>query len=249
MRLHLYLARCGIASRRKAEEFIQEGRVTVNNKVVRTLGTVIDPEKDQITFDGKKVTESELKIFRFWKPRGLECTLKPHSSRETLADVQDFLQMRIFSVGRLDVDVSGILILTNDGEFAEKLQHPRYEVPRTYVARVEEKLSREALMKLLTGVQLEDGLGQALEANIISHPSRVVRSLIGSSHSSEDTIELVVTEGRNRFVKRILDAVGHPVIALSRIGFGNFNLDGLKEGEIIELSSDEVKQAKSISKN
>lgn len=222
-----------MASRRKAEELIVSGAVRLNGRVVRELGTKIDPTSDTVVVSGKVLQREAPVLYRFHKPRKVVSTLADPEGRTCIADFVSELPERLFPVGRLDYDVSGLLLLTNDGELAERMLHPRFGARRTYWAKVQGKLSGEALHRLVRGVRLKDGRGRALEARTLP-ASKLRESLLGRrpEKGESDFLELVVTEGRNHFVKRLLEAVGHPVLSLSRVGYGDYRLEKLRPGEL-----------------
>jgi len=235
VRLQKFLAESGVASRRKCEELIVSGVVKVNGEVVEILGSKVDPEKDKVTVQGKGVMRiNKKRIYLFFKPVNVITTVSDPQERPCVGDYLKNIPERVFPVGRLDFDVTGLLILTNDGDFAEKLLHPRYEVERKYWALVEGDVTPDELSELCEGIELEDGIGQASAARILQQ-SPESRQRVGSVRGDESLVELVVTEGRKHFVKKILGAIGHPVIKLCRVSFGEYELGDLKPGEIVEF--------------
>jgi len=228
MRLQKYLSRAGAASRRQAEHLIEGGRVQVNGEVVTVLGSRVDPERDQVALDGRPVELLAPRFIVLHKPPGVLTTERDMRGRRTVYDVlpEDMVGLRY--VGRLDLPTEGLLILTNDGDLASRLLHPSAEVEREYEATVKGVVSAETLKRLTTGVDLEDGPARALRAATLERLERSSR------------ISLVLTEGRNREVRRMLRAVGHEVLALLRIRFGSLELGGLGRGEWRELTEDEV---------
>ena len=221
MRLNAYLARAGIASRRRADELIKDGRVRVNGEAGQ-LNTFIR-RGDRVEIDGKQVTAQRLAYVLLHKPAGTVTTASDPNGRPTVVDLIN-LPERVVPVGRLDADTTGALLLTNDGPLAHTLAHPRYGVEKTYEAEVEGEPNEAALHALAAGVELEDGP---------TAPARV-RRLAPSS------IELTVHEGRNRQVKRMCIAVGHPVRRLHRSGYAGLTLEGLEPGRWRELEPSEV---------
>jgi 23S rRNA pseudouridine2605 synthase len=221
MRLNAYLARAGLASRRGADELIKAGRVRVNGRLGK-LNTFVAVQ-DVVEVDGRLVREQTLAYVLLHKPAGTITTARDPHGRPTVVDLVRH-GARVVPVGRLDVDTTGALLLTNDGELAHRLAHPRYEVDKVYEAEVEGEPSKEALERLSDGVELEDGP---------SAPARV-RSL------ERRLIELTVHEGRKHQVKRMCEAVGHPVQRLHRSRYAGLTLDGLEAGQWRELESDEV---------
>jgi 23S rRNA pseudouridine2605 synthase len=225
MRLAKHLAHAGVASRRAAEGLIGEGRVTVDGAVVT------DPARDvtgreAIAVDGEAVRDSGARVvYAVNKPPGVVSTARDTHGRRTVVDLVPSAQ-RLYPVGRLDADTTGLILLTNDGDLAYALTHPSFEVPRTYRARVEGRLAERALRALRDGVELEDGR---------TAPARVRR--VGPHE-----IELTIHEGRKRQIKRMLDAVGHPVVALQRVAFGPLRLGELGAGRHRRLTAAEVQR-------
>jgi 23S rRNA pseudouridine2605 synthase len=223
MRLNAYLARAGVASRRGAEDLIRAGRVRVNGEVAG-LVTFVEP-RDTVEVDGSPIEPEPLTYVLLHKPAGVVTTARDPQGRPTVVGLVGH-ERRVVPVGRLDADTTGALLLTNDGPLAHRLMHPRYEVDKVYEAEVEGEPSDEALAQLAEGVELDDGR---------TAPARVRR--LGPS-----LVELTIHEGRKHQVKRMLQAVGHPVRRLHRNRYAGLTLDGLAPGEWRELTSDEVKR-------
>jgi 23S rRNA pseudouridine2605 synthase len=223
MRLNAYLARAGVASRRGAEELIRSGRVRVNGEVAG-LATFVEGN-DRVEVDGSPVEPEPLTYVLLYKPADVVTTARDPQGRPTVVGLVGH-ERRVVPVGRLDADTTGALLLTNDGPLAHRLMHPRYEVDKVYEAEVEGEPGEDALARLRKGVELEDGLTAPAEA-----------ALAGPS-----LVQLTIHEGRKHQVKRMLEAVGHPVIRLHRKGYAGLTLDGLGPGEWRELSADEVKR-------
>jgi len=223
MRLNAYLARAGVASRRKADELIKAGRVTVNGERGE-LNTFVE-RRDRVEVDGEGVTAQELAYVLLHKPAGTVTTANDPQGRPTVVDLVDVPE-RVVPVGRLDVDTTGALLLTNDGPLAHRLAHPRYGVEKVYVADVEGRPAASALRALSEGVELEDGMTAPATVRRLA-PSRV---------------ELTLHEGRNRQVRRMLEAVGHPVRRLHRSVYAGLTLEGLEPGAWRELEPSEVKR-------
>jgi 23S rRNA pseudouridine2605 synthase len=230
VRLHKLLARSGVASRRKCEELMLAGEVTVDGEVVTRLGTKVDPTRAVIRVEGRRLPPMSPNVYLVLnKPVGVTSTMSdPHAAR-TLSDLVADRPERLFHVGRLDTDTAGLLLLTNDGEFAQRMAHPSYEVDKTYVAEVEGRVSRDTLATLLAGVELDDGPVTVSAA-----------TLVGEGARDRSIVELVIHEGRNRIVRRLLDHVGHPVRKLTRTGIGPVGVTGMKPGELRELTGDEL---------
>jgi 23S rRNA pseudouridine2605 synthase len=225
MRLAKYLAHAGVASRRAAESVIADGRVSIEGEVVTDPARAVE-QNARVTVDGKPLSGVEPRVtYALHKPVGVLSTARDTYGRATVLDLVPAAGARLYPVGRLDADSSGLILLSNDGELANRLTHPRFEVPKTYHARLGGRaVDEQALRRLREGVELEDGL---------TAPARVRR--LGPHE-----IELTIHEGRNRQVRRMCDAVGHPVRELRRERFGPLRLDGLKEGQHRRLSEREV---------
>ena len=221
MRLNAYLARAGIASRRKADELIKAGRVVVNGEPGQ-LNTFVE-SADRVEVDGRAVARQRLAYVLLNKPAGVVTTASDPQGRPTVVGLVEH-ESRVVPVGRLDADTTGVLLLTNDGALAHRLAHPKYEVEKVYEAEVEGDPSGEALRRLAEGVELEDGATAPARARRLG-PSRV---------------ELAIHEGRNRQVKRMLEAVGHRVRRLNRSRYAGLTADGLEPGEWRELTADEI---------
>ena len=217
MRLNAYLARAGIASRRKSDDLIKAGRVLVNGEPGQ-LNTFVE-RGDRVEVDGEEVRPQRLAYVLLHKPAGVVTTASDPEGRPTVVDLVEH-DVRVVPVGRLDVETTGALLLTNDGELAHRLAHPKYEVEKVYEAAVEGEPSDETLLRLAEGVELEDGL---------TAPAGVRRV-------RPSAIELSIHEGRNRQVRRMLDAVGHPVTRLHRSRYAGLTLDGLAAGDWRELT-------------
>jgi pseudouridine synthase len=231
-RLHKYLARCGIASRRKAEELILQGQVKVNGIVVNELGSKIDPEQDTVTIKGKKVNEKEKYTYiKLYKPEGYVTTVKDQFNRKTVMDLIN-IKERIFPIGRLDYNTSGLLLLTDDGNLANKLMHPKYRIYKTYEAEISGRVSKDSLDLLRSGVII-DGYKTA--------PARVK---ILKEFQNTSIVQISIHEGKNRQVRKMFETVGHKVIKLKRISFGNIDLSNMKPGEWKYLTHHEIKYLK-----
>ncbi len=231
IRLQKLLAQAGVASRRRCEELMLAGEVEVDGEVVTRLGTKVDPRTAVIKVSGRRLPPvSEHVYLVLNKPRGVVSTMSDPEGRRTLSDFVANRPERLFHVGRLDTDTSGLLLLTNDGEFAHRMAHPSFEVEKTYVAEVAGRIAKGTVADLLAGVTLEDG------------PVEVRRARVLATAADKSIVELVIHEGRNRIVRRLLDHVGHPVRQLSRTRFGPIELGTLAGGTLRELSDDELGQ-------
>ncbi|MDX6357140.1 MAG: rRNA synthase [Nocardioidaceae bacterium] len=229
IRLQKLLAQSGIASRRKCEELMLAGSVEVDGEVVTRLGTKVDPHTAVIRVDGRRLPPVSAHVYLVLnKPTGVVSTMSDPEGRPTLTDYVADRPERLFHVGRLDTDTDGLIILTNDGDFAQKLAHPSYEIDKTYVAEVAGAVSRATLDRLRKGVTLEDG------------PVQVSRAKVISTHGEKSIVELVIHEGRNRIVRRLLAEVGHPVQRLTRTRIGPVGLGQLKQGRLRELDRAEL---------
>ena len=232
MRLAKYLAHAGIASRRRAEALVRSGRVTVGGEIVTDPARDVD-EASGVAVDGDPVAAAEERVvYALNKPPGVVSTARDPGGNPTVVSLVDDPR-RLYPVGRLDADASGLILLTNDGELANRLTHPRYEVPKTYRVRVGSPPVREpALRRLREGVELEDGM---------TAPAKVRRV-------SSDTLELTIHEGRNRQIKRMCEAVGHRVVALRRTRFGPLALGDLEPGASRRLSAAEIERLRKASR-
>ena len=231
MRLNAYLARAGVASRRKADELIKAGRVTVNGEPGQ-LKTFVSG-RDRVELDGRPLEKQRLAYLLLHKPAGVVTTASDPQGRPTVVELVADHETRVVPVGRLDADTTGALLLTNDGELAHRLAHPRYEVEKVYEAEVEGDPSDETLHRLERGVELDDGR---------TAPARVKR--LASSR-----VELALHEGRKHQVKRMLEAVGHPVTRLHRSRYAGLSLEGVEPGEWRELEPGEVARLQSLGRS
>ena len=231
------MSRAGIASRREAEKLIAAGHVRVNGIVITELGTKIDPSKDKVFFKGKLVQISAKKVYYILnKPRGYISSVKDDRGRKTVVDILSDVPERIFPIGRLDYQTEGLLLLTNDGEFMNKLLHPKYEIEKTYVAKIEGLITKEDMFKLADGVQLDDGKTAPADVYLDSYDKAAKRSIV----------EITIHEGRNRQVRRMFQALGYGVKALKRIVFAGLTLHGLKRGEYRQLTETELRRLKRL---
>lgn len=232
IRLQKLLAQSGVASRRKCEELILAGEVEVDGEVVTRLGTKVDPRVAVVRVSGRRLPPISPHVYLVLnKPRGVVSTMADPQGRRTLSDViADSAPQhgRLFHVGRLDTDTSGLLLLTNDGDFAHRMAHPSFEVDKTYVAEVDGVVTRATLQQLRDGVTLEDG------------PVAVSDVKVMTQGAGRAIVELVIHEGRNRIVRRLLDHVGHPVRRLTRVAIGPVSIGQLRSGAVRDLTLDEL---------
>ena len=236
MRINKFLALCGIGSRRAVEEFILDGKVKINNKVVTNLATDIDTDKDKVLLNNKKVAPILKHLYiALHKPKGCVTTVSDDKGRKTVLDYVDakYKQKRIFPVGRLDYDTEGLLILTTDGETTNRMMHPSNNLPKTYVARIEDEVAEAELEKLRRGIEVDGAK---------TKPCKVRRLEILDEKFTR--IEVVITEGRNRQVRRMFEAVGKTVEFLKRTAIGEVKLGGLSRGEVRELTGREIEYLK-----
>jgi 23S rRNA pseudouridine2605 synthase len=238
-RLQKVIAQSGITSRRKAELLIVEGKVKVNNKVVTELGTKVSPE-DRIEVDGVPLEKEQSVYYLFYKPRGVISSVKDDKGRKVVTDFFPEIEERIYPIGRLDYDSSGAILLTNDGEFANLVMHPKYGVEKVYVAKVKGIPSKIELRMLLKGVKDKGEVLKALRYKVLSVDKKKDTSLL----------ELTLREGKNRHVRRMMEQIGYPVIKLKREQYGTLTLDGLRVGEFRKLTPKEINQMRNLaSKN
>ncbi len=229
VRLQKLLAQSGVASRRKCEELMLAGRVEVDGEVVTRLGTKVDPRTAVIRVNGRRLPPVSPHVYLVLnKPRGVVSTMSDPEGRRTLSDFVEDRPERLFHVGRLDTDTEGLILLTNDGDFAQRVAHPSYELDKTYVAEVPGPVSKATVRRVRDGVTLDDG------------PVEVSAFKVVSEHKDKAIVELVIHEGRNRIVRRLLDEMGHPVTRLTRTAIGPVALTGLRPGELRELTRDEL---------
>ncbi|MHA0855496.1 pseudouridine synthase [Paenibacillus sp. CMAA1364] len=229
-RLQKILAQAGIASRRKCEDLIVAGKVEVNGEVVTALGTKADPDQDIITVSGKPIRNEKKVYIVMNKPKGVITSASDPEGRKIVSDYLRDVKERVYPVGRLDYDTEGLILLTNDGEFANLLTHPKHHVPKTYMATVKGVPHGSDLDKLKAGIMLEDGM---------TAPAEVEYKDIDTA-KKEATISITIYEGRNRQVRRMFESIGHPVIKLKRIAFGELLLQNLKRGLFRHLTKKEI---------
>lgn len=233
-RLQKVLSHAGIASRRRAEEMILAGRVRVDGEVITTLGVRVDPGKHKITVDGTPVAAESKATYLLNKPLGTVSTVRDPKGRPTVRELLKDVPERVYPVGRLDADTTGVLLLTNDGELSFRLTHPRYGVKKTYQAVVKGKAEAEVARRLSLGIRLDDG------------PTAPARVRIIWSKPDRSLLELELHEGRNRQVRRMCHAVGHPVMQLTRVKFASLSAQGLTPGAYRLLTPEELRALRSL---
>lgn len=232
-RLQKYMARCGVASRRKCEEIILANRVEIDNIIVNELGAKVDPDKNQVKVDGKIIAPEEMKLYiALNKPTGYLSTVKDDRGRKTLLDLVK-VEERIYPIGRLDYDTSGLIFLTNDGEVYNNVIHPRVSIDKTYIAEVKGIISADGIKKFKDGIDIGDYTTAPGTCEVVS------------KGNNKCTLKIKIHEGKNRQVRRMCDAVGHPVVKLKRVSIGKIYLDkNLKEGSWRHLTSKEIEYLK-----
>jgi 23S rRNA pseudouridine2605 synthase len=232
-RLQKVLARAGIASRRASEELIKSGRVRVNGRVVTELGTKVDPHKDRVEVDGKRLVAEKPVYYVVHKPREMVTTLDDPEGRATIADLLGRIPERVVPVGRLDYHTSGALLVTNDGDMIDALLRPKSGVPKIYAAKLQGHLDVEELDALRNGVVLDDG-----------YRTKKAEVFVLREERTHTWIHMTLTEGKNRQIHRMGDAIGHRVMRITRQSFAGISIEGLRPGEYRELKRDELQQLK-----
>lgn len=231
IRLQKFLANSGVASRRKCEELILEGKISVNGKVVQELGTRIEPDVDKVTYCGKLIRNTEEHVYILLnKPIGYVTTTKDQFNRDTVLDLVK-VKEKVLPVGRLDMYTSGAIILSNDGEFIYKITHPKYEVEKTYNVTLKGQITDEEVEKLKNGVQIEDYITGKAKVKIL----RI------DKEKSLSRVEIIIHEGKNREVRKMCEAIGRKVLALHRTKIGNISVKDLRLGTWRYLKPNEIK--------
>lgn len=233
-RLQKFMASCGVASRRKCEEYILEGKVKVNGVLVRELGTKVIPGKDIIEYNGKEIIPEEKKVYIMLnKPEGIITSVKDEKDRKTVIDIIN-IKERIYPIGRLDYDSSGLLLLTNDGDIYNKIIHPRVKMIKRYIAVVKGEFTNSEINKFKKGVDIGGYITAPASIKVIKF------------EENKSTVEIGIHEGKNRQIRKMCSALGHDVIALKRVAIGNIKLGYLKRGEYRELTKEELEYIKSL---
>ncbi len=235
-RLQKIISQAGVASRRHAEELILAGRVTVNGRVVAELGAKVEPGRDIVAVDGRPLAGEEKVYVLLNKPRGVVTTLSDPRGRKTVADLVAAIPVRLYPVGRLDYNTEGLLLMTNDGELTHALTHPSHGIDKTYIATVAGRPSEEKLDRLRMGITLDDG---------VTAPARV--KLTGYDQAKDAaTLQIIIREGRNRQIRRMCEAIGHPVVKLKRTEFAFLTLEGVRRGRYRELTPEEIARLRQL---
>lgn len=241
LRINKYLASCGLASRRNCEQLVTEGRVTVNNKKITSLSTDINEETDFVQVDGARVQPIHKHIYVMLnKPKGYVCTTSDELERKTVMELLSgkYKDKRIFPIGRLDYDTEGLLLLTTDGDLSNRLMHPSHEVSKTYVARIEGEVTESELNKIRAGVILDGVKTNKCKAKLLEFTDK--------QGKAESRIEVTISQGRNRQVRRMFESINREVIFLKRTAIGELKLGGLYRGEFRELKDFEIDYLKNI---
>jgi 23S rRNA pseudouridine2605 synthase len=212
IRLQKFMAKCGVASRRKSELIIKAGRVKVNNKIVKEMGVKVDPYKDKVSVDNKRISPEKKVYLVFNKPPGVISTVSDPENRQTVMDFVPYLQQRVFPVGRLDYNSEGLLIMTNDGELANKLLHPSRKVEKVYKVKIKGRITHEDLEKIREGVIIDDGSKGKADISVADILPK------------NTWLKLTIHEGRNRIIRRMMEALDYEIIQLMRTGFGSLKL-------------------------
>ena len=237
MRINKYIASCGVASRRKAEELILNKKVKVNGRLIEELSFQVDEYKDTVEVDGVKISLNEETVYILLnKPEGYITTVKDQFDRPSVIDLLSDVKERVFPVGRLDYETSGLLLLTNDGDLTYKLTHPKHEVDKTYVARVKGKLTKEEIERFKTGLKIEDYTTAPAKLKVIKYDEQRDSSLL----------EIKIHEGKNRQVRKMCKAINHPVLRLRRSAMGKIKIGDCEIGKYRYLTEDEIKYLKNL---
>jgi len=245
-RLQKYIAACGIASRRKAEEMILSGRVSVNGRVVTGLGTKVDDCADEVRLDGGIIRPvDKLTYVMLNKPEGYVTSASDPQGRPTVMELVKDIAQRLVPVGRLDYNTSGLLLLTNDGDLVFRLTHPRHEIEKTYAAKLRGRLTPEAIREFKSGVFIDGVKTAPAKIKALKYEENP-RGPADGNASGATSVRIVIREGRNRQIRKMCEAIGHPVLFLKRVGTGEVYLGELKRGEWRFLTGEEVRYLKGL---
>ena len=237
MRINKYIALCGVASRRKAEELILASKVKVNDNIVKELSYQVDEENDVVKVDDKIIKEENKLVYILLnKPEGYITTVKDQFDRESVLDLVTDIKERVYPIGRLDYETSGLLLLTNDGDLTYKLTHPKHEVDKTYVARVKGKLTPDEIKMFKSGLKIEDYVTAPAKLKVIRYDEKTNVSLL----------EIKIHEGKNRQVRKMCKAINHPVLRLKRTAMGKIRIGECEIGKYRYLTEDEIKYLKNL---
>lgn len=235
MRLQKYLAMCGVASRRKSEMLILQGRVKVNGKVIDELGYKINPNIDIVLVDNKQVIKKENNIYiALNKPEGYITTVKDQFNRPTVLDLVKGINERIYPIGRLDYDTSGLLLLTNDGDLTYKLTHPKHEIEKVYIAKIKGVPTEKELNEFRNGLKIDNYVTSKAKIKLLK------------KYNDYSIVKIIIHEGKNRQVRKMCKKINHPVIKLKRIAIGKIELGNLKKGNWRYLSKEEIEYLKGL---
>ena len=235
MRLNKFLATAGIASRRKCDEIIQSGQITINGKVVTELGTQVDENKDIVIYNGKELKlPTDFIYLKLNKPKGYLCTSSDDRNRKTVFDIVKYPDQRLFTIGRLDYDTEGLLLLTNDGAFAQKIIHPSSEIRKEYICKVEGTLKESELAVLRAGVVEKDG------TKLPKAKVEVLNTISAENKPITTKVKITINEGKNRQIRRMFDGIGRKILLLKRVAIGGIKLGGLNRGEFKPLTQKEI---------
>lgn len=227
-RLQKVMAHAGVASRRKSEEIIAAGRVKVNGEIVTAMGTKVDPQKDTIEVDGEEIEKEKKVYLKLYKPTGYVTTVKDPQGRKTVLDLIEGVDKRIYPAGRLDLDSSGLLLLTNDGDLTHKITHPSHELDKEYEVVINGQLNDQEIKHFKEGIDLQEGRTAPAEIKKVNEDSQ------------NTTYKVIIHEGMNRQIRRMFDVLGYKVVSLIRVRIGSITLGSLKPGEHKALSREEV---------
>ncbi|MCL2598840.1 MAG: rRNA pseudouridine synthase [Firmicutes bacterium] len=250
MRINKYLALCGLGSRRGVEELILQGKVQINGKIVKELSKDIQVENDTVVVEGRRLEVRDKHLYlMLHKPKGCVCTNKDEKGRKTVFDILDdkYESHRLFCVGRLDYETEGLLLLTTDGDMANRLMHPQFEISKTYVAKIEGEIANIDLDKIRTGVMIDGQKTKKCRARVIGKEEKSVVDRDGNKSKKElSRIEVIISEGRNRQVRKMFESINREVVFLTRKAIGDIKLGGLERGRSRELREQEIAYLKKV---